>query len=81
MIAGIKAILLALSQDPGVVAALLIGVVILMYSHVHIWLSNRGRLKDKDAHIKDLIQERNRLQEYVLNQQGHNRMTSRRGRS
>lgn len=67
------------SQDRGLVTPLALAVVVLMYSHVHIWLANRARLRDKDDHIKDLIQERNRLQEYLFNQQGRKRLTSQRG--
>ena len=64
------------SQDKNIVTALAISVVILMYSHVHIWLANRARLRDKDNHIEDLIQERNRLHEFLFDQQGRKRLTS-----
>ena len=76
MVAALKGIWEALSHDPGVVATLLVAVLVLLYSHVHVHMAYRGRLKDKDDHIRDLIQERNRLQQHILNQHGLSRMTS-----
>jgi hypothetical protein len=79
MLEGATAIWKAVNQDSSVVAALVIAVIVLMYSHVHIWLASRARLKDKDRHIEDLIRERNRLQEVLFRQVGRQRTTSRPG--
>ena len=81
MFQGLKTIWVAVSQDPNIVLALIIAVVILLYSHIHIWLSCRGRLKDKDKHIDDLIVERNRLHDFLFEQQGRSRLSGKKENS
>ncbi|HKI99696.1 MAG TPA: hypothetical protein VKB51_14575 [bacterium] len=78
MLNGLKDILVAYSRDHGLVVPLVIAVVVLMYSHLHIWFANRGRLADKDKHINDLITERDRLQDFLFERQGRRRATSKR---
>ena len=76
MLDGLNALIAAYGQDNGLVVPLSIAVVVLMYSHIHIWLSHRARLSDKDKHIEDLIDERNKLQQFLFEQQGRDRLTS-----
>jgi hypothetical protein len=76
MLDGIWKLVQAYSQDKGLVVPLSIAVLVLMYSHFHIWMANRGRLSDKDRHIEDLIGERNRLQTFLFDQQGWKRQSS-----
>lgn len=77
MLDALKTVLELALEDTGILASLAIAVVVLMYSHVHIWLSCRGRLADKDKHIADLIDQRNKLQDILFSQQGRRRLTSR----
>jgi hypothetical protein len=76
MLEALRAVWAAISQDSSLVPELAISVVVLMYSHVHIWVASRARLRDKDRHIEDLIRERNRLQTFLFQQQGRERLTS-----
>ena len=79
MWASIKAVIEYVNNEQSILIALVIGLIALLYSHFHVWFAYRGRLADKNAHIKDLIGERNKLQDFVLKQKGRKRLTSERG--
>lgn len=52
------------------IAVLVIGIIALMFSHWQIRKAYKERLADKDQYIQDLIRQRDRLQDAVLNQLG-----------
>lgn len=76
MWAAIKAVIEYANKEQSILIALAIGLIALLYSHFHVWIAYRGRLADKNVHIKDLIEERNKLQDFVLKQKGRKRLTS-----
>jgi hypothetical protein len=63
------------NNDP-VVIGLLIAVAALMISNVINFMSFRARLKDKDERIKDLVEQRNKFQDLVLQSKGVTRKSS-----
>jgi hypothetical protein len=64
------------NNDP-VVVGLLIAVVALIISHVMNSMSFRARLKDKDKTIEDLVEQRNKFQDLLLQSKGLTRKSSR----
>lgn len=59
-----------------IIIALILGGFALFSSHVFMFFSYRARLNDKDAEIKRLVDERNKLQDYLLKQKGTQRLTT-----
>lgn len=59
-----------------IIVALIIGWIALIISQLSNWLSYRGRLKDKDKEIEDLVAERNKLQEFIFKEMGIQRLTT-----
>lgn len=63
-------------DNDAVIVSLFIGFSLLTLSHVSSILSYRGRLRDKDKHIKDLIEQRNVFQAIVLGKKGIKRKST-----
>ena len=63
------------NNDP-VVIGLLIAVAALIISHMINSMSFRARLKDKDKMIEDLVEQRNKFQDLVLQSKGLTRKSS-----
>lgn len=59
-----------------VIIGLATGWFSLIVSHIIMYLSFRGRLKEKDIRIEDLVEQRNKFQELVLEQRGIERKTT-----
>ncbi len=77
----IKAIegFVALATGPNnepLIFGLVIALFGLLVGHLLVWVQFRGRLKDKDRHIADLVQQRNRFQDVALQAKGLIRKSS-----
>ena len=59
-----------------IVVALIVGWIGLFISHFKTWWSYRARLKDKDKEIEGLVVERNKLQDFILQELGSKRLTT-----
>lgn len=63
-------------DNDGVVVGLLIACAALLFTQVSNFFSCRSRLRDKDERIRDLVEERNKLQEVLLREKGIERKSS-----
>jgi hypothetical protein len=62
-------------QEP-LIFGLIVALASLIISHVLALIQFRGRLRDKDRHIDDLVQQRNRFQEVALQSKGITRKST-----
>ena len=63
-------------NNDSVVISLLFAGIALVFTNISNYISFRGRLKDKDKRIEDLVEQRNKFQEFVLNSKGLERKSS-----
>ena len=63
-------------DNDAVIVSLSIGIILLLFSHASTILSYRGRLRDKDRHIEDLVEQRNIFQSIVLGKKGLKRKST-----
>jgi hypothetical protein len=59
-----------------IIVALIIGWIALLISHFKTLWSYRSRLRDKDKEIEGLVTERNKLQDFILQEIGSKRLTT-----
>ncbi len=78
-IASIWQIVNGKENDP-IVIGLIIGLFSVIIANFSLYLSFRARLKDKDLHIKDLVNERNKLQDYFFKHMNLERKTTKKGK-
>ena len=53
------------NNDP-VVLGLIFGWLALLLSHIRVYFNYRAVLRAKDAHIEDLVKQRNKFQNLIL---------------
>ena len=63
-------------NNDAIIVSLSTDIILLLFSHVAMFFSYRGRLKDKDKHIKDLIEQRNIFQSIALGKKGLKRKST-----
>ena len=63
------------NNDP-IILGLLIALSAIIIQQISNFFSNRKLIIEKDIRIKDLITERDKLQDFLLNEQGHSRKSS-----
>lgn len=59
-----------------IIVALVLGWFSLILSQIGTFFTYRARLKDKDGEINRLVEERNKLQDYLLRNKGMQRLTT-----
>ena len=59
-----------------IIFGMVIALFALLVSYIFLWLQFHARLSDKDRHIEDLVNERNKLQDYILRNKGLTRKSS-----
>lgn len=71
--------LISVLQDAsdGVVVGMAIAIFVLLIAHFRVWLLYRARLRDKDEHIEHLVEDRNFFQQFMLEERGIERKTTR----
>jgi hypothetical protein len=63
-------------KNDTIIIGLLIALAGIIVSNITMYFSFRARLKDKDKMIVDLVDQRNKLQDYILKGKNINRKTS-----
>jgi len=67
---------LEIDGKEGIIVGLAISSVSLLIAQLSIYFKNRYVLKEKDKRIEDLVEQRNKFQDIVLNEKGLKRKST-----